>query len=98
MEKTWTLRVQEARREKHSETSEVTCQTEEAAANGLMITVEELDSRLCAQRQQLQVEADKVQRQAVEEAKKQVQKETQEKHLEDLADKVDTVILQCVFT
>ncbi|XP_019712635.1 centrosomal protein of 152 kDa isoform X2 [Hippocampus comes] len=92
MEKTWTLRLEEARREKHSETSEVTCQTEEAAANGLMITVEELDSRLCAQRQQLQVEADKVQRQAVEEAKKQVQKETQDKHLEDLADKVEGAV------
>ncbi|XP_051917384.1 centrosomal protein of 152 kDa isoform X2 [Hippocampus zosterae] len=92
MEKTWTLRLEEARREKHSATSEVTCQTEEAAANGLMITVEELDSRLCAQRQQLQMEADKVQRQVVEEAKKQVLKETQNKHLEDLAYKVEGAV------
>ncbi|XP_061630746.1 centrosomal protein of 152 kDa isoform X1 [Phyllopteryx taeniolatus] len=91
-EMTWTLRLEEARREKHSKTSDRTCQTEEVDANGLMITVEDLNSRLCAQRQQLQVEAEKVKHQAVEEAKKQVQKDTQDKHLEDLANKVEGAV------
>ncbi|XP_077424265.1 centrosomal protein of 152 kDa isoform X2 [Vanacampus margaritifer] len=92
MEKTWTLRLEEARRGKHSETSEGSSQTDEPEANGLTITVEELDSRLCAQRQQLQVEADEVRRQAVEETRRQVQKETQDVHLEDLANKVEGAV------
>ncbi|XP_061677778.1 centrosomal protein of 152 kDa isoform X2 [Syngnathoides biaculeatus] len=68
----WTRRLEEARREKQSETTDRMCQTEE--------------------RQQLQVEAEKVKHQAVEEAKKQVQKETHDKHLEDLASQVEGAV------
>ncbi|XP_049578853.1 centrosomal protein of 152 kDa isoform X8 [Syngnathus scovelli] len=92
MEKTWTLKLEEARQRKQPETSEATCQTEETEANALNVTVKELDSKLCAQRQQLQAEADKVQRRAVEEARKQVQMESQEKHLHDLANKVEGAV------
>ncbi|XP_037110522.1 centrosomal protein of 152 kDa isoform X2 [Syngnathus acus] len=91
-EKTWALKLEEARQGKQPETSEATCQTEETEANALTVTVKELDSKLCAQRQQLQAEADKVQRRAVEEARKQVQMENQEKHLHDLANKVEGAV------
>ncbi|XP_057693048.1 centrosomal protein of 152 kDa isoform X3 [Corythoichthys intestinalis] len=89
---TWTLKLKEARHEKHLETSEGACQTDETQVNCMTITTEELDAKLRIQRNQLQMEADKVQRQAVEEARKQTLKETQEKHLEDLAVKVEDAV------
>uniref|UniRef100_A0A3B4Z0V9 Centrosomal protein 152 n=1 Tax=Stegastes partitus TaxID=144197 RepID=A0A3B4Z0V9_9TELE len=92
MEKTWVQRLEEARREKHQETAEVTCQTDEIEAGSLTITAEELDSRLSAQKEQLQLEADKVRRKAVEEARKQTQRELQEKHLEDMAKQVEGAV------
>ncbi|XP_039988381.1 centrosomal protein of 152 kDa isoform X2 [Xiphias gladius] len=92
MERTWTQRLEEARREKHGDTAEVTCQTDEIEGSRVTITAEELDSRLSAQKQQLQVEADKVKRKAVEEAKKQAQRELQEKHLEDMAKQVEGAV------
>lgn len=58
----------------------------------LTICAEELDSRLKAQKQQLQLEAEKVRRRAVEEARKQVQRELQEKHLEDMAKQVSAFL------
>lgn len=88
MEKTWVQRLEEARKEKHRETAEATCQAEEIEASSVTITVEELDSRLNAQKRQLQLEADKVKRQAVEEARKHTQRELQDKHLEDMAKQV----------
>lgn len=66
----------------------MTCQTDETEASSLTITAEELNSRLSAQKQQLQLEADKVCCKAVEESKKKVQRELQEKHLEDMAKQV----------
>ncbi len=88
METTWVQRLEEARREKHRETAEATCQADEIEASSVTITVEELDSRLSAQKQQLQLEAEKVKRKAVEEARKQTQRELHEKHLEDMAKQV----------
>lgn len=88
MERTWTQRLEEARRKKPLESAERTCQTDEITASSLTITVEELDSRLIAQRLQLQLEADKVKRKAVEEARKQSQREIHEKQLEDMAQQV----------
>lgn len=88
METTWVQRLEEARREKHRETTEATCQADEIEASSVTITVEELDSRLSAQKQQLQLEAEKVKRKAVEEARKQTQRELHEKHLEDMAKQV----------
>uniref|UniRef100_A0A3P9H996 Centrosomal protein 152 n=1 Tax=Oryzias latipes TaxID=8090 RepID=A0A3P9H996_ORYLA len=72
--------------------AEVACQTDETEVNGVMISAEELDSRLTAQRQQLQLEADRVQRQAVEDARKQVQRELQKKHLQDMAKQVEGAV------
>ncbi|CAB1331866.1 unnamed protein product, partial [Coregonus sp. 'balchen'] len=66
---------------------EKACQTsspeETKAAPGC--SMEELDTRLREQRLQLQREADTARRRAVEDAGKRVQKELQEKHLEDMA-------------
>ena len=85
------------RREKHRETAEVTCQTEEDEGISETTTPEELDSRLSAQKQQLQLEADKVKRKAVDEARKQVQRELQENHLEDMAKQVTELSLLYCF-
>uniref|UniRef100_A0A3B4VJJ9 Centrosomal protein 152 n=1 Tax=Seriola dumerili TaxID=41447 RepID=A0A3B4VJJ9_SERDU len=92
METTWTQRLEEARREKDRETAEVTCQTDEMEGGSVTITAEELDSRLSDQKQRLQVEADKVKRKTVEEARKQAQRELQEKHLEDMAKQVEGAV------
>ncbi|KAL7402665.1 hypothetical protein ABVT39_018159 [Epinephelus coioides] len=92
MEKTWVQRLEEARTERHRETAEAACQTDETDASSVTVTTEELDSRLRAQKQQLQLEADKVKRKAVEEAKKQAQKELREKHLEDMAKQVEGAV------
>lgn len=88
MEKTWVQRLEEARGEKHKETAEATCQADEVEASSVTITVEELDSRLSVQKQQLQLDADKVKRKAVEEARKKAQRELHKKHLEDMAKQV----------
>lgn len=90
-DKTWEQRLEEARRENHRETAEASCQIDETEANGGTISVEELDSRLRAQKQQLQLEADKVKHKAVEEARKQTQRELHKKHLEDMAKQVSGV-------
>ncbi|XP_029991421.1 centrosomal protein of 152 kDa isoform X2 [Sphaeramia orbicularis] len=92
MEKTWLQRLEEARKEGSRETAEVICQTEECEAGSEAITAEELDYRLNAQKQQLQVEADKVKRKAVEEARKQTQRELHEKHLDDMAEQVEGAV------
>uniref|UniRef100_A0A3P8U9J8 Centrosomal protein 152 n=1 Tax=Amphiprion percula TaxID=161767 RepID=A0A3P8U9J8_AMPPE len=52
----------------------------------------EAEIQLSAQKEQLQLEADKVQRKAVEEARKQAQRELQEKHLEDMAKQVEGAV------
>lgn len=88
MEVTWTQRLEEAKKEICSETAEATCQTDETKDSSGTVTVEELDSRLSAQKQQLQREADKVKRKAVEEARKQAERELHEKHLELMAEQV----------
>lgn len=90
-EKTWEQRVEEARREKHRETAEASCQIDVIEANRGIISAEELDCRLGAQKQQLQLEADKVKHKAVEEARKQAQRELHKKHLEDMAKQVSGV-------
>ncbi|KAM7002587.1 centrosomal protein of 152 kDa [Tautogolabrus adspersus] len=92
VEETWVKRLEETRRERGRETTESTCQTDHYEASSVTITVGEMDSRLSAQKQQLQLEADKVKRKAVEEARKQVQRELHEKHLEDMAKQVEGTI------
>uniref|UniRef100_A0A3Q3MEN8 Centrosomal protein 152 n=1 Tax=Labrus bergylta TaxID=56723 RepID=A0A3Q3MEN8_9LABR len=85
-------RLEEARRKRDRETTEAACQTDHNESSSVTITVVEMDSRLSAQKQQLQLEADKVKRKAVEEARKQVQRELHEKHLEDMAKQVEGTI------
>lgn len=87
MEKTWELRLEKARRERHRETAEATSQTDELEPRGGIITVEELN----VQKQQLQQEADKDKHKAVEETRKQTQRELHKKHLEDMAKQVSGV-------
>ncbi|XP_061826325.1 centrosomal protein of 152 kDa [Nerophis lumbriciformis] len=92
MERMWTLRLEEAACEKRAVTSEVICQTDGIDADCLTITVEELNSRLGAQRLQLQLEADKVKKQAVDKARNQVQKDTQNQQLDNLSNKVEAAV------
>ncbi|XP_029953130.1 centrosomal protein of 152 kDa isoform X2 [Salarias fasciatus] len=89
-EKIWTQKLEDAKRP--AEMDEATCQTDAAETTCLTVTAEELDSRLSAQKQQLQQEADKAQRKAVEEARKQAQREAQEKYLEDMAKQVEGAV------
>ncbi|XP_012779154.3 centrosomal protein of 152 kDa isoform X1 [Maylandia zebra] len=91
MEKTWAQRLEEATREEHQEVAETSCQTDENEVSWT-ISAEELDSRLSAQRQQLQLESENVRRKAVEEARKRVQRELQEKHLDDMAKQVEGAV------
>lgn len=86
-ERTWARRLEEAGRKT---TTETTSQTDESEAGSMRITIEELDSRLSAQRQRLQLEADEAKRRAVEEARKLAQRELQERHLEDMATQVSS--------
>jgi len=95
MEKTWVQRLEEAGREKHKETAEAICQADEVEARSVTITVEELESRLGAQKQQLQLDSDKVKCKAVEEARKQTQRELHEKHLENMAKRVGLFYYTC---
>uniref|UniRef100_A0A7N6BEV3 CEP152 CEP63 binding coiled coil domain-containing protein n=1 Tax=Anabas testudineus TaxID=64144 RepID=A0A7N6BEV3_ANATE len=84
----------EAVREKCKETAEATCQTDTCKIEDSIATIsaEELDSRLSAQKQQLLLEADKVKCKAVEEAKKQAQRDLHEKHLEVMAEHVEGAV------
>ncbi|KAM4734564.1 centrosomal protein of 152 kDa isoform 2-T4 [Anableps anableps] len=93
-EKTWVQKLEEAKKERNSDTAEVTCQTDELEDSGRAISAEELDSRLAAQKQQLQLEADKVQRKAVAEARKQIQRELEGKHLNDMAKQVEGAVIR----
>ncbi|XP_029009041.1 centrosomal protein of 152 kDa isoform X2 [Betta splendens] len=92
MEMTWTQRLEEVRRETQRETAEASCQTVKTECSSVTITTEELDSRLSAQKRQLQMEADKVKSKAVEEARKQAQRELHEKHLEVMAEQVEGAV------
>ena len=75
------------------DTAEGWSQTEEAPAAplGTMLTAEELDSRLRAQKQSLTVEAGAARERAVKEARRRLQTELQKRHLEDLATQVTGV-------
>lgn len=88
MEKTWEQRLEEVRRERCRETAEATCQAAEPEASRGTVTMEELDIRLRAQKQQLLLEADKVKHKAVEEARRQTQRQLHKKNLEDMAKQV----------
>ncbi|XP_034032122.1 centrosomal protein of 152 kDa isoform X2 [Thalassophryne amazonica] len=89
MERTCTQRLEETKNSKCRETVEATCQTDELHISIMTVTVEELDSRLSAQKRHLQLEADSIRQKAVEEARKQTQQELHEKHLEDMARQVE---------
>lgn len=91
MEQTWAQRLEAANQERNRQTAVATCQTDLQDRN-VTVTVEELDSKLSAQKHQLQMEADKAKQKAVEEMRKQIQKELHEKHLEDMAKQVEGAV------
>lgn len=89
MEQTWQQRLEEVRGGRGGgETVEAACQGDESVTNSGMITAEELESRLGAQKQRLQLEADRLRQKAVEESRKHTQRELHKKHLEDMAKQV----------
>uniref|UniRef100_A0A8C6U528 Uncharacterized protein n=1 Tax=Neogobius melanostomus TaxID=47308 RepID=A0A8C6U528_9GOBI len=92
MEQTWSQRLEEAKQQRSSDTAAVASQTDHLQDRNETISAEALASRLRDQKQQLHVEADGARLKAVEEAKKQIQKELQEKHLEDMAKQVEGAI------
>ncbi|KAF7224204.1 transcript variant X2 [Nothobranchius furzeri] len=86
-EKTWLQRLEEASKEGKRQLTEAACQTDK-----FEVRVEDLDSRLRAQKQQVLLEADKEQCRAVEEARRHLQRELEEKHLEDMAKQVEGAV------
>lgn len=93
-EQMWELRLEEARRGRQGEMVEAACQGDESmrrrssSSSRMMISTEELESRLASQKQQLQLEADRLRQKAVEESRKHIQRELHKKHLEDMAKQV----------
>lgn len=98
-EQIWELKLEEARRCRQGEMVEAACQGDVSVCSSIsrrssnsssriVITAEELESRLAAQKLQLQLEADRLRQKAVEESRKHIQRELHEKHLEDMAKQV----------
>ncbi|XP_055011387.1 centrosomal protein of 152 kDa isoform X2 [Boleophthalmus pectinirostris] len=92
MEHSWSQKLEEANRKRYSETVETTSQTSDCLDRNVTVSAEELESRLKAQKIQLQTEMDRAKVKAVEETKRQVQKELHEKHLEDMAKQVEGAV------
>ncbi|XP_056138433.1 centrosomal protein of 152 kDa [Lampris incognitus] len=92
MERTWTQRLEEARKMADIDTAEESSQTDESKANCVTVTLEELESRLTSQKERLQLEAHRAKARAVEETRKQIQSELQEKHLEDMTKQVEGAV------
>lgn len=74
---------------------EAACQGDESmmrrrssSSSRMTISAEELESRLASQKQQLQLEANRLRQKAVEESRKHIQRELHKKHLEDMAKQV----------
>ncbi|KAK7117828.1 hypothetical protein R3I94_023148 [Phoxinus phoxinus] len=92
LEKSWAQRLQEAEEEvqkaRESDTREGACQT----GSGQLISAEDLEVRLRAQRESLQQEASSAQARAVEEAVRHAERELQQKHTDDIALQVEGVI------
>lgn len=59
-----------------------------SSSSRVVVTAEELESRLAAQKLQLQRGADTLRQKAVEESRKHIQRELHKKHLEDMAKQV----------
>lgn len=91
-EQTWELRLEEARRCRQGEMVEAACQGDVSVCR-VVVTAEELESRLAAQKLQLQLEADTLRQKAVEESRKHIQRELHKKHLEDMAKQVSWCII-----
>ncbi|XP_028304471.1 centrosomal protein of 152 kDa isoform X3 [Gouania willdenowi] len=92
MEKTWVQRLEDAKRIKHEPTAEATCQTEITEMLPLIVSAEEFNSKLRTQKEQLLREAEKVQHKAMEEVRRRALRESQEKHLEDMAKQVEGAV------
>ncbi|XP_073687907.1 centrosomal protein of 152 kDa [Garra rufa] len=96
LEQSWAQRLQEAeeevRKARQSDTREGACQTSSSETADKLISVEELEVRLGAQRETLQQEASTAQARAVEEAVRHAQREMQQKRTEDLTLQVEGAI------
>lgn len=88
LEQSWVKRLQEAeeevRKARLSDTREGACQTSSSEMAGQLISAEELEVRLSAQKETLQQEATTAQVRAVEEAVRDAQREMQQKHTDDI--------------
>lgn len=89
MEKSWAQRLQDAeeevRKARLSDTRVGACQTGSSESAGQLISAEDLEVRLRAQRESLQQEASSAQARAVEEAVRHAERELQQKHTDDIA-------------
>ncbi|KAK2867413.1 hypothetical protein Q8A67_025530 [Cirrhinus molitorella] len=96
LEQSWAQKLQEAeeevRKARQSDTREGACQTSSSETAVQLISVEELEVRLSAQRETLQQEAATAQARAVEEAVRHTQREMQQKHTEDITVQVEGAI------
>ncbi|XP_051979024.1 centrosomal protein of 152 kDa [Xyrauchen texanus] len=92
LEKAWAQRLQEAEEEirkvRQSDTCEGVCQT------SCLETVGQLEARLSAQRENLQMEATATLAKSVEEAVRCAQRDLQQKHADDIALQVEGAISQ----
>ncbi|XP_077067282.1 centrosomal protein of 152 kDa isoform X2 [Siphateles boraxobius] len=96
LEKSWAQRLQEAeeevRKARQSDTREGACQTGSSESEGQLISAEDLEVRLRAQRESLQQEASSAQARAVEEAVRHAERALQQKHTDDIALQVEGAI------
>ncbi|XDV52723.1 hypothetical protein PO909_021400 [Leuciscus waleckii] len=96
LEKSWAQRLldaeEEVRKARLSDTREGACQTGSSESAGQLISAEDLEVRLRAQRESLQQEASSAQARAVEEAVRHAERELQQKHTDDIALQVEGAI------
>ncbi|XP_039502831.1 centrosomal protein of 152 kDa isoform X2 [Pimephales promelas] len=96
LEKSWAQRLQEAeeevRKARQSDTREGACQAGSSESAERLISAEDLEVRLRAQRESLQQEASSAQARAVEEAVRHAERELQQKHTDDIALQVEGAI------
>ncbi|XP_067292600.1 centrosomal protein of 152 kDa isoform X1 [Pseudorasbora parva] len=96
LEKSWAQRLQEAeeevRKARQSDSREGACQTSSSEPAGQLISAEDLEIRLSAQRESLQQEAVSARARAVEEAVRHAQRELQQKHTDDIALQIEGAI------
>ncbi|XP_030621163.1 centrosomal protein of 152 kDa [Chanos chanos] len=96
VERAWTRRLEEAVEESRKVSSRATqeeaSQTSSPENRGKLLTMEEVEAQLSAQRATLQREAETAQERSVDEAVRRMERELQQKHLEDLSQQVEEAV------